>query len=315
MGYNDMPEIECAIIGGGPAGLSAALVLGRARRRTILFDGGRPRNRVTKHSHGYLTRDGITPSEFRAIAHAELSRYPTLTLRQDLVTTIRRENDLFYLATSSGFGCISRKVVLATGLRESLPAVPDAASFYGTSLFSCPYCDGYEMRDRPLAILSDDPYKAAHMAQTLCQWSRDLLVCTNGHSLGDDLRRFLELNRIAYAESRIAKLIGSQGQLRAIRFEDGRESIRTGGIVITEWEQAGSLHLELGCKLTESGGIETDGARRTSVEGVFAAGDAAVIAPAQLIIAAADGSRAAIGVNSDLTHESFHPPIPHLTNP
>ncbi|MBP1974967.1 NAD(P)/FAD-dependent oxidoreductase [Cohnella thailandensis] len=311
MSTND--EFECAIVGGGPAGLSAALVLGRARRRTILLDGEKPRNRVTKHSHGYLTRDGVTPAEFRELAHEELRKYPTLEYRHDIVVSVRKDGDRFCLSAKSGRGFSARKIILATGLAETLPGIPELASYYGKSLFSCPYCDGYEMRDRPLAVISDDPYKAAHMAQTLSQWSRDVLVCTNGHGLSPDLRSFLRDNDIPYQESAILSLEGEKGDLQAIRFADGTETARTGGIVIADWAQAANLHLELGCKLTEAGGIETDEACRTSVEGVFAAGDAAIVAPAQLIVAAAEGSRAAIGVNSDLTHESFHPPIPHFS--
>ncbi|THF75102.1 NAD(P)/FAD-dependent oxidoreductase [Cohnella fermenti] len=308
-------EYECAIVGGGPAGLSAALVLGRARRRTLLLDEGTPRNRVTKHSHGFLTRDGISPADFRAKAHEELGKYSAVECRADRVIALRQvgpdaPHPRFVLSFRSGGEAFASKVILATGLRETLPAIPGLAACYGTSVFSCPYCDGFEMAGKPLAILADDPHKAAHMAQTLSQWSRDLLVCTNGRALPSELESFLRLNGIAYRESAIHSLTSEAGRLQTIRFADGTEAARFGGIAIAEWEQASDLHVGLGCKLAEDGGIETDAARRSSVEGVFAAGDAAIIAPAQLIVAAAEGSRAAIAVNSDLTHESFHPPVP-----
>ncbi|WP_051318133.1 NAD(P)/FAD-dependent oxidoreductase [Cohnella thermotolerans] len=311
IGKEGFKLLDCAIIGGGPAGLSAALVLGRARRSTVLFDDGKPRNAVTRQSHGFLTRDGVTPAEFREAARRDIAKYDSVEFRSETVASVGKERGRFVVRTASGGAFEARKIILATGLKETLPDIGRIAEYYGTSLFSCPYCDGWEMRDRPLVVIANDASKAAHMAQVLSNWSRDLLVCTNGSRLTAEQREALALHGIRYKETGIRSLEGEHGRLERVRFEDGASEERTGGIVVSEWRQAADFAMSLGCRMNETGGIAADEARRTNVEGVFAAGDAAVISPAQLIVAAADGARAAIGVNSDLTHESFHPPVPH----
>ena len=174
--------VDCAIIGGGPAGLNAALVLGRARRKVLLFDDNNPRNAVTLHSHGFITRDGVTPAEFRAIAHGEIAKYPSCEV---LPTRIRAVNRIggtaFELVAEDGEKFSADNVILATGLQETLPAVDGIYSYYGRSLFNCPYCDGWELRDKPLVIIAESEMAASHLPKVIYQWSRDIVVCTNGH--------------------------------------------------------------------------------------------------------------------------------------
>jgi thioredoxin reductase len=296
--------IDCAIIGGGPAGLNAALVLGRARRNVVLFDNNQPRNAVTHESHGFI-RDGVKPEEFRSIAHEELVRYPSIQFRHTTATAARPDGKGFQVTTAAGETYRVRKIILATGLKETLPAVPGIQEYYGKSLFSCPYCDGWERRDQPLVIISENEH-AFDLVKSVYQWSRDLILCTNGYyAVSREDRRTLAAKNIRVYEQKIKWLAGSGGQLQKVILDDGSEEARTGGFVSPVWSQPSSIGKTLGCALNEHGGIAADDFGRTNVDGVYAAGDASNIVPAQLIVAAAGGSRAAIGVNSELTAEEF----------
>lgn len=297
---------DCAIIGGGPAGLNAALVLGRARRRVILFDDNQPRNAVTQESHGFITRDGVKPIEFRRIAHQEIAHYPSVELKQARVQTISKENVFIRLVTDAGETFEATRVILATGLREILPEISGLRAFYGKSLFSCPYCDGWELRDQPLVLIGETP-QIFHAAQITYNWSRDLLVCTNGHPvLTEEQKKVLISKGIQVMEQKIASLAGQDGQLEQVIFADGTRVNRKGGFAGSQWTQATSFATDLGCAMNTQGGIITDTLSRTNVQGVYAAGDLSISMPAQLIIAAADGSKAAMGVNADFTHDEFH---------
>ncbi|WP_200416002.1 NAD(P)/FAD-dependent oxidoreductase [Virgibacillus salexigens] len=297
--------LDCAVIGGGPAGMNASLVLGRSRRKTILFDDNQPRNAVTNESHGFLTRDGITPSEFRRLGQEDLKKYPDVTIKKQRVTEVHKVQQLFTMQTEAGEVYRSKKLILATGLKETLPNVKQMQQFYGTSIFSCPFCDGWELRDRRLAIIADNTH-AFHMAKVAFNWSKDLILCTNGnYILSSEQQDLLEKKGIhVYVES-ITSLVGENGYLEKIIFADGTEILRDGGFVVPEMKQASSIGESLGCELNEQGGIITDRIGRTNVDGVFASGDMAIAGPAQLVIAASEGHKAAIGVNAAFIEEDF----------
>ncbi|MDQ6418781.1 NAD(P)/FAD-dependent oxidoreductase [Paenibacillus sp. LHD-117] len=300
-------EVECAIIGGGPAGLNAALVLGRARRSVLLFDDHTPRNAVTRHTHGFMTRDGARPEELRELARQDIARYPSVYPVDRRVEAVApAEGGGFLLRDRAGSAYYARKLLLATGLKETLPNIPEVEVYYGKSLFNCPYCDGWELRDQPLVVIAEGA-NAFSLTRLAYQWSRDLLVCTNGstRSLSGAELRTLWNKGVAVTQHRIEALAGENGQLRAVRFENGAESSRVGGFVSPYWRQASPFGEQLGCAMNHQGGIQTDGLGRTSVHGVYAAGDSSIIAPAQTAIAAGEGSRAAIGMNSDLIREDF----------
>jgi thioredoxin reductase len=298
-------KLDCAVIGGGPAGLNAALVLGRAKRHVIVFDHNKPRNAVTRQSHGFLTRDGMEPREFRRLAHEDIARYPSVTIKPDKVTEVKADRAGFALTTSNGVMYHARTVILAAGLRESLPEIPSVREFYGVSLFSCPYCDGWELRDKPLVVISEGSNLFA-LTKIVYNWSKNLLVCTNGrNSLNAEQIGQLRQKGIQVNLHRIKELTGEQGRLRRIRFENNTEFERDGGFVTPSWDQAASFGEALGCAMTPGGGFATDDYGRTSVPGVYAAGDTSIIVPAQLIVAAGEGSKAAIGANTDLSHWDF----------
>ncbi|MYL36883.1 NAD(P)/FAD-dependent oxidoreductase [Halobacillus litoralis] len=297
--------LDCAIIGGGPAGLNAALVLGRARRKVVLIDSSSPRNAVTHESHGFITRDGVKPGDFRDSAHEDIRKYPSVLFNNTKVSHVEQDhNHHFRLTTEDGNCYYSRKIILATGLKEELPAVNRISEFYGKSLFSCPYCDGWELRDLPLVLIAES--KAAYdKAKIVSNWSGQLTVCTNGRDvLSEEEKNTLNRKGIQVKESPLTALEGEAGQLQKVTFEDGTEAACKGGFVIPKVEQASNFGEKLGLERTENGGIKTDHMGRTSVKHVYAAGDTSQ-AIAQLIVAAAEGSKAAIGVNHDLTLEDF----------
>ncbi len=298
--------VDCVILGGGPAGLNAALVLGRARRTVLVFDDNQPRNAVTQESHGFLTRDGVKPDEFRNIAHQEISKYPSVEIRHTRITDVRNHESLFELVVDNSTVVQARTIILATGLKETLPAIAGIHDYYGKSLFSCPYCDGWELKEKPLVVIAEEGQPAFHMAKVVWNWSRDVLVCTNGHALlTQEQKETLQRNEIQVVEDTITALVGKNGMLERVMFAFHEESTRQGGFVVPQWSQASGFGTLLGCDMNALGGIVTDDFGRTTIPGVYAAGDASVVIPSQLIIAAASGSRAAAGVNTDLTESAF----------
>ncbi|MBB3111644.1 thioredoxin reductase [Paenibacillus phyllosphaerae] len=298
-------QYDVAIVGGGPAGLNAALVLGRARKRVALIDNSEPRNGITHASHGFITRDGITPGEFRRIGYEEVLRYPSVRHVMAAVTDIGQANGQFELITSTGEQVQARKVILAAGLKEVLPEIEGIREFYGKSLFNCPFCDGWELRDQPLAVISDNPH-VFHKIRLLLNWSRDLVVCTNGSDiLNAEQRQQLADKGITVVDTPIQRLTGQQGILQQVHFTDGTQVARSGGFIDPALIPHVRFEEALGYETTASGGIVTDEIGRTTTAGVYAAGDSAYVMPSQLIYAAASGSKAAMAVMADFTEEEW----------
>lgn len=295
---------DCAIIGGGPAGLNAALVLGRARRRVALLDSNRPRNAVTQASHGFITRDGVTPAEFRRIAYEEVLRYPLVDHVRTEVMALNRTASGFEVLDSSGHRLQARKVILATGVKEVFPEIEGFYPLYGKSLFNCPYCDGWELQDQPLVIVSESP-SVFHMAKLLLNWSKDLVVCTNGKvPLPEEQIQRLQSLDIAVMEQPVAAFVGKEGQQAgSLRGRNADSAVRR----LRDASLGGKRSVRRTVGLGQDGiGRDQDGSRgRTSIPGLYAAGDASYFAPSQVVFAAADGSRTAMSVNMDLTEEDY----------
>jgi thioredoxin reductase len=221
------------------------------------------------------------------------------------VTALRRTENAFEITTEKEERFSAQTVLLATGLKEILPTIDGLHDYYGKSLFSCPYCDGWERRDQPLVVISEQPH-TFHLVKTVWNWSHDLLVCTNGHQvLTEEQHDLLRQKGIEVVEDRITALLGKQGQLERVVFATQGERACRGGFVASRLLQASPFGEELGCQMNAMGGIVTDILGRTTVPGVYAAGDALMAVPHQLIIAAAGGSSAAAGVNADLTEREF----------
>jgi len=282
----------------------------------LLFDDNKPRNAVTQHSHGFITRDGVTPAEFRATAYGEIARYPSVQVLSTRIISVSREETehgtAFGLVSEDGKEFAAANIILATGLRETLPAVDGIYSYYGRSLYNCPYCDGWELRDKPLVIIAESERGASHLPKVIYNWSRDIVVCTNGHEvLSEEQKGLLNKHSIRVVEEKIVALVGRagqdglEGQLERIVFENHPDIERAGGFVEIERKHATTFAQELGCLIDEAGSIVTDEVGRTNIKGVYAAGDIVNIMQNQLIWAAASGSRAAVGVNTDLTARFF----------
>lgn len=314
---------DVVIVGAGPAGLSAALNLARARRRVLVLDANRPRNAATLVSHGFITRDGIAPHELRRLAREELERYPEAevqraTVQSVVVAPLAREGDFgpvgphpdlattaFAVEAKGVNGSPARSVtassvLLATGLRETLPALPSIRAFYGLGLFSCIECDGYEHSDKPLALIGETSDLAGR-ALLIAQWSRNLTVFTNGIGAVTDAQEKLLAARGVRVERReIADVVGKRGVVSAVLLADGVTVPVDGGFVRPRWNAALEYASTLGLATDGWGLIETDTDGRTNVAGIYAAGDSTSPGPQQLIVAAGSGARVASAINRDL---------------
>jgi thioredoxin reductase len=301
------PLFDAVIVGAGPAGLSAALILGRCRRRVLICDTGKPRNHASHAMHGYLSRDGMPPSEFLATARAELRQYGSVELRHVEVTEAAcRPDNRFDVTLASGEPIVARKLLLATGVVDHLPALAGFEEFYGHSVFHCPYCDGWEVRDQPLAIYGRGA-RGYGLSLELTTWSRDLVLCTDGPSeLGDDEQRRLERNGIVLREERVARLDGVDGRLEHVVFESGERLPRRALFFTTGQSLRSDLSIRLGCDISDKGTVRTGKYESTHLGGLYVAGDASRDVQ-WVIVAAAEGAEAAFAINSDLTAEDLVP--------
>ena len=237
---------DVIIVGAGPAGLSAALMLGRCRRTVLICDNGRPRNAASHGLHGYLTRDGIDPQKFRAIGREELRPYDTVELRDIAATDAEcQPNGQFRVTLADGVVERSRKLLVATGVCDNLPDIPGIQEMYGRSVFHCPYCDGWEIRDQPIAIYGKGQ-RGAGLALELTAWSRDLVLCTDGPGELDlDDRARLARNRIAIREERVVSLEGRDGILNRVLFSGGEPLPRRALFFTTGQFQRSELAIRL----------------------------------------------------------------------
>lgn len=300
----DTSLFDVIIIGAGPAGLSGALVLGRCRRRVLLCDAGRPRNAASHGLHNYLTRDGIDPAEFLHLGREELKSYETVKLLKIEVTDARRLEHGFEVTLSNGERAVTRKLLIATGVVDEIPKLKGIDSFYGRSVFHCPYCDGWEMRDQPLAVYGKGE-NGLGLTLELILWSRDLVLCTDGPSelSAEDLARLAQHNVPVY-EQRILRLEGNDGVLDQIIFVNGEATQRRGMFFSTGQRQGSELPKKLGCEFTDEGCVATGAYEVTNVPGLYVAGDASRLVQF-VIVAASEGAQAAVAINKELMKEDL----------
>jgi thioredoxin reductase len=291
---------DVAIVGGGPAGLSAALVLGRARRTVVLFDAGEQNNLPAAHVGGLFGHDGTPPAELYRQARAQLEPYPTVVVREATVASVRREHDGFTVTTDGG-EVHARRLLLATGMRYELPDLPGLRELWGDTVFHCPFCHGWEVRDRRLAVLAEGD-ELVERALLLRNWSEDIVALANGSpDIGVEASARLERAGIELAERPIVELRrrsdrGAPGpRLAGVVFDDGSVLERDGRLVGVSLTQRSPFAAELGLELTERDTIAVDNRGRTSLAGVYAAGDIAEPIQ-QVVIAAAAGGIAAASI-------------------
>ncbi|KHO22090.1 MULTISPECIES: NAD(P)/FAD-dependent oxidoreductase [Mycolicibacterium] len=296
-------EDDVVVIGGGAAGLSAATVLARARRRVTVVDAGEPRNAPAQHVHGFLSRDGIAPAQMLSIGRDELLGYGGQVV-QARATGIEQLGDRGFVVRCDGAGDLTaRGVVVATGLRDELPEIPGLREQWGVDVLHCPYCHGYEVRDMPLAVLGGNnrPF-TLHQASLVRQWSSDVIFFPNRIVLTVEERTRLTARGIRIVEGEVAGLVVKDYQLSGVEFVDGQIVPRSVAFVGPRFVPYDELLTCLGCEAGEGGWVSTDPTGHTSVTGVWAVGNV-VDSPAQLINAAGAGTKAAIALNHFLLEQ------------
>lgn len=295
-------RFDVLIVGAGPAGLSAALILGRCCRRVLLCDRGTPRAWASGAMHGFISRDGCPPQDLAAMARSELARYGVACEDIEVREALR---------TADGFDVRvgerivhTRKLLIATGLQDQLPDIEGFVELFGTSVFQCPYCDGWDFRGRALAAYGRGA-RGFEMARSLTAWSDDVVLCCNGPSgLDREQRQHLAGNDIRVVATPIARLEQEDAALRSIIFRDGEVLARDAIFFDTPSQAQSDLATKPGCTFNQRGGVVSGQHEATAVPGVYVAGN--IIRNVQLaIVAAAEGANAAFGINRALTREDF----------
>jgi thioredoxin reductase len=297
----DQPH-DIVIVGGGAAGLSAALVLGRARRRVAVIDAGAPRNAPAAHMQGFLSRDGMPPAELLAAGRAEVTGYGVHII-EDKVVSIEAEAG-FAAGLAHGDTVTGRRLLVTTGVNDELPDIPGVRERWGRDLLHCPYCHGWEVRDQPVGVLGTNPGAVLH-AQLVRQWSEDVIYFAHTHNPSSKEQSELDARGITVVRGEVARLLVENDHLTGVELAGGEVVPRAAVFVrpINKPHPDGLL-ASLGCDLDAAGFAIVDNTGKTSVDGVWAAGN--VVDPrAQVITAAGAGSAAAIAINADLVQEDI----------
>lgn len=290
---------DVIIVGGSAAGLSAALTLGRFRRRVLICDHQKPRNAPADAAHNFFTRDGTPPAELLRIGREQLRPYPTVSYRLAEVVAVQKEAEGFVAQMADGSVEQARRILLATGVVDKLPAIPGLADYWAKGLYHCPYCHGWEVRDQKIVIIADAE-GVYHLARLLTALSDDISACVQGDGVlsAEKTAVLAQLGVTLYTDA-VTAVVGEAGVLRAVQLADGRQIACDAIFARTEPVQHSALARELGCAFTEQGYVQVDILGHTSVANVYAAGD--IVSPLhQVIVAAASGAGAGSGINADI---------------
>ena len=288
---------DVIVIGGGPAGSSAALILGRSRLKVLLIDKATPRNIRTKGVHGFLTRHNISPKELRKLAHAEVMEVGVELIYGE-VEELRPTGKGFVVGLSDQRTFRATRVVVATGSQDHLPEIEGLDRFYGTSVFHCPFCDGWEWRDRAIGVIAG-ARKGPAIAKGLLTWSMNIHLFTDGVGIPGPERSKLEMLGIILHTEKIKRVSGRKDQLEKVELVGGVSVDRDVIFFDPQANQQSDLVTGLGCAITRSGAIRTDKRQRTGVPGLYVCGDAAAD-PNMVVVAAADGVKAAINIVQEM---------------
>lgn len=293
-------EYDVLIVGGGPAGLSAALMLGRCNRRVLLVDSMEYRNEASLASHGFLTRDGTPPSQLRSIGREELTQYP-VTFRAERVTSVTPAFEKFAVQMAHGATALVRKVILATGITDTPIPIQGMAEIYGKSAFPCPYCDAWEVRGEPLGVIGKD---GAGLAMMMLTWSRDVMYFANGAPINPAEEARLREVGIPTIRPAIQRLESAGGILSRVWLAGGGYTPRRALFLKSGLQQRSDLTVQLGLRDPSSDVIRHSSNGATSIPGLYIAGD--ITQDSFFVIsAAAEGTRAAVAVNEEIHHEDM----------
>jgi thioredoxin reductase len=290
---------DAVIVGGSFAGLSAAMALGRSLKKVLVIDNHQPCNQQTPHAHNLLTQDGKAPGQITAEGKAQVQQYDTVEFLDGLVIDGKKEPDSFVVTLESGEEIQSKTLLFATGLRDRMLEVPGFSECWGISILHCPFCHGYEVKGENLGVLGNGT-TGFQLVQLIYNWSDNLTLYTNGTStLSREEEKKLQQKGIAVVEKKFRRLEHRDGRLQRIVFEDNSSEAKTAIFARVETEQKCKVPLAMGCELTEHGSLHTDDFQRTTVEGIYAAGDSA--SPLRtLSIAIASGTKAGAVIVHDL---------------
>jgi thioredoxin reductase len=293
---------DVAIVGGGPAGLSAALVLGRCRRKVVVFDDESPRNQQARATHGFFTRDGTPPGELLQLGRAELAPYDVRFIDAHVDGVVRCDAS-FAIQAADQPTVVARKLLLATGMRDRMPELPGFADCWGSGVYQCPYCHGWEVRDRALGAYGVGP-KVFDLGLGLLTWSSEVSVFTDNKFpvTPADMERARDHGVAVYTEA-IESLIVNERRLSGVRMRSGKFVKCEAMFVRAGQEQRSHFAAELGCELTAENTVKTYHNERTSVPGVFVAGDASVELQS-IAVSVAEGYKAAVAIHLELCKEA-----------
>lgn len=300
----DTNHYDVIIVGGSYAGLSAAMALGRSRRKVLIIDGGMPCNRQTPHSHNFITQDGKTPKEIALLAREEVLRYPTVKFINDLALSGRQAGSGFELATQSGETIGADKLIFATGIKDIMPEIPGFSESWGITAVHCPYCHGYEVRDLPTGVLANGAlgFDYAKMIHNL---TNDLTILTNGTAaFTAEQMEVLDRKQIKVNDAEIMQLQHTDGYIEKVLFKDGSELELKAIYHKPVFEQHSDIPVALGCGVTEHGYIIVDEMQKTWVPGVYACGDNCSMMRS-VANAVATGQMAGAAVNKELIEDRF----------
>jgi len=296
--------LDVIVIGGSYSGLSAAMSLGRALRKVLVIDAGKPCNRQTPHSHNFITQDGETPAAIAAKAKDQVSKYDTVTYYEDNVINASRVEDGFVVETADGSRWLAKRLVLATGIKDVMPEIPGFASCWGISVLHCPYCHGYEIRHQKTAVLANGE-AAFEFGKLIHNWTKDLTILTNGHStISEEQHTKLLKQGIKVVETPLKQLIHKNGQLEAVILEDGAALAFDAMYARVPFEHSSDIAQQLKCEFTEQGYIKADMMQKTTQQGVYVCGDAASMMRS-VANAVATGTFVGATCNKDLIDEQF----------
>lgn len=299
-----MEQYDVIIIGGSYAGLSAGMALGRALRKVLIIDSGDPCNKQTPHSHNFITQDGNTPAGIAAIAREQVAAYLTVSFLQGTVTTVTGKDYAFEVTTAAGQAFGASKLLFATGMRDIMPDIDGIAESWGISAVHCPYCHGYEIRYVPTGILANGDI-AFEFSKLITNWTQDLTLFTNGPAtLQPEQVAKLAAHNIAVVEKEVAAVEHQHGEISQIVFRDGSKQAVDALYVKLPMVQKCEAIATLGCAFTDTGYVVVDDFQKTSVKGVYAAGDNTTMFRS-VSQAVSMGTKAGAMLNKELVDERF----------